>query len=199
MNTTVLRVVFQTEPSAEVQMIVERKLKNIAKLLAPDVEPEVYTGLGSFWISVSVVAVPVLGWLAIQTASWAWNKYVLDKHLGPKLEGQRSCGEIPEGTPTHRDEQVLQGAIQRIPSNTDLAHSPIRGKLQQAIPDLMKSLEESGSVQMRFANFGSDPESTTGMKGIICIWKIGKGRQSMDLIEVDSREDFHSVLRDTHV
>lgn len=192
MNTILMRAVFRNEPPAEAQLEAERRLKAIVKLLAPESQPQISSGKGSFWISVEIVLPLVAGWLAIQTANWAFRKYILDAKIAPMLENKTASDDATD------EKAIAVRAVER-DKEIQLEHpnsgslGALEGNAFQGIVEFLEWGKPFGVNEVAFKQLRTGLNSDTGVEGRIIRFTASEGEElKVEFLQVDTKDDFYA-------
>lgn len=192
MNTIVMRAVFRSEPPHEARLEVENRIEGIVKMFAPQSKPEISSGGGCFWIAVEAVSTAVVGWLAIQTAGWAFQRYLLD---GPVLRALHRTKEDDGSTEQQSRAEPANDHnpnVQLMPART----SPLDAVDERALESIIGFLEfakPAGLREFTLKELNTDVDSGTGVLGKICRLSLSNdGKWSAEFIQVDTRDDFYA-------
>jgi len=188
MNSIVIRVVFESEPPPEVRLEAESGLVDIMKLLDPQSKPEIRSGQGSFWISASIAAAV---WLALESASWIYQKYIMNP-IGQKVESILQRGdEINEVVQVETEGE--RPGILPWPQYEDLSRVP-DSSAALAFILLVNLGKQNGVTEVTIKQLKTDPTSPTGIRGIaLKLIGISTASPKLELVQVDTRDDFFAV------
>jgi hypothetical protein len=177
---------FKTVTTEEKRKI-ETEMRAFLLDFAPQADLKIVSGSGSWWIMVSGIVLGVVGWIALQFASWSAKKGF--DHLAAKATEVKNSENLKE------KENTLERQALPVTTEPSIGEQVSREEAFSHLADMGSKLsglaERVGANQISFGEWSG----VAGCGRIVFIRRDGN-ELTLSVYQTDSREDFDS--RTTH-